>query len=94
MIRNTVGGILAETPDVILDEVRRIMTQEMGAPGSVSLDTDLAGFPELDSLGLITLAVGLEDRFRVKLTGADAQEIVTVRDLVGLIRRRLAADKR
>ena len=85
---------MAETPDVILGEVRRIMAQELGVPGSVALDTDLARFPELDSIGLITLAVGLEDRFRVKLTGVDAQGIVTVRDLVGLIGRRLAEDGR
>ena len=85
---------MAETPDVILGEVRRIMAQELGAPGAIALDADLAGFPELDSIGLITLAVGLEDRFRVKLTGADAQGIVTVRDLVGLIGRRLAEDTR
>lgn len=85
---------MAETPDIILGEVRRILAQELGAPGPVALDTDLAGFPELDSLGLITLAVGLEDRFRVKLTGADARDIVTVRDLVGLVGRRLAEDQR
>jgi acyl carrier protein len=78
----------------ILAEVRRIMAQELAVPGTVAPDAELASFPELDSLGLITLAVGLEDRFRVRLTGADAQGIVTVRDLVDLVARRLAEDGR
>ena len=85
---------MSEQPDLILDEVRRIVAQQLESPRPVFLDAELAAFPELDSIGLLTLAVGLEDRFRVKLTGADARDLVTVRDLVGLVSRRLAESER
>ena len=83
---------MTEMADAVLSEVRRIMAQELDVTRPVALDDELAAFPELDSIGLITLAVGLEDRFRVKLTGADAGPLVTVRDLARLIARRRAQD--
>lgn len=84
---------MAELSDAVLNEVRRIMAQELEVTRPVALDDELAAFPELDSIGLVTLAVGLEDRFRVKLTGADAGPLVTVRDLARLIERRRAAEQ-
>jgi len=45
----------------------------------------------LDSLKLLTLAVEVENRFRVRLDEEDESAIVTVGDLVAAIGRRLDA---
>jgi len=75
----------------IMDEIRRILSAELEKPGPVALDHQLAGDLEIDSVGAVVLAVGLEDRFRVKLSGEDTSAVVTVRDLVEMVERRLRA---
>ena len=45
---------------------------------------------QLDSLKLLTLAVEVENRFRICLDEADEAAIVTVADLVAAIRRQVA----
>jgi acyl carrier protein len=42
----------------------------------------------LDSLGATVLAVGLEDKFRIRLSLEDSGQLETVRDLVELVARR------
>jgi len=85
--------ISVQLTDDILAEIRRIVATELEmvlAPGRVvGLDDELRDFPELDSVGLIVLAVGLEDRFRVKLDDADATAASTVGDLVRIVGRRV-----
>jgi acyl carrier protein len=86
----------------VLAEIRRIVAQELEpalAPGSapppaIELESALTEFPELDSLGRIVLAVGLEDRFRIKLMDADAAAVVTVGDLATLVVRRVRERER
>jgi len=41
-------------------------------------------------VGAIVLAVGLEDRFRVRLSEADAGAAATVGDLVAVVERRVS----
>jgi len=48
----------------------------------------LAGDLHLDSMELITLAVALEDRFRVRLSESDAARVTTAGDLADLVARR------
>jgi acyl carrier protein len=43
---------------------------------------------QLDSVGLLTLVVGLEDRFRVALAEEDAAGVRTVQDLIALVAKR------
>ena len=74
----------------ILAEIRRILATELQFARPVELDHELAGDLELDSVGAIVLAVGLEDRFRVRLSEADAGAAATVRDLVAVVERRLS----
>ena len=69
---------------------RRHLGREIAADPSSRLVDDL----ELDSLQLLTLAVEVENRFRVRLSEDDDQAIETVDDLVGTIERRLAEDGR
>ncbi len=74
----------------ILAEIRRILATELQFARPVELDHELAADLELDSVGAIVLAVGLEDRFRVKLSEADAGATTTVRDLVAVVERRVS----
>lgn len=80
---------MPELTGEILAEIQRVLTVELQSDSPVAPERDLATYPEFDSVGLIVLAVGLEDRFRVKLTEADAAGIVTVGDLVHLVQRRV-----
>jgi acyl carrier protein len=73
----------------ILAEIRRIFADELERTGPVEPTHELARDLGVDSVGAIVLAVGLEDRFRVKLADDDASAIVTVADLVGLVERGL-----
>jgi acyl carrier protein len=73
---------VAEDPEVILAEVRRILSRELGQDGPIEVSQELARDLGLDSMGAVILAVGLEDRFRVKLTDTNAGRAVTVGDLV------------
>ena len=47
----------------------------------------VAGIFDGDSLGALVLAVALEDRFRVKLTGVEAASVSSVEELVGVVER-------
>jgi acyl carrier protein len=82
---------VTELGDEILAEIRRIFATQLDRPGPVEPHHALAGDLELDSMGALVLAVGLEDRFRVRLDGADAGSVVSVADLVALVERALAA---
>ena len=46
---------------------------------------------ELDSIRLLTLAMEVEDRFQICLDEEDEDAIVTVEDLIDVVRRKLAA---
>ncbi|MFH1176346.1 MAG: acyl carrier protein [Acidobacteriota bacterium] len=81
---------MAEPRADILAAVREIAATELEVEGNVELHHELARDLELDSVGAIVLAVGLEDRFRVKLSDKDAEAIVTVAGLIELVERKLA----
>ncbi len=74
----------------VLDEIRRICAVELEVKGQVDLGQELAGDLGVDSMGAVVLAVGLEDRFHVKLRDEDAAAVVTVSDLVDLVVRSVA----
>jgi acyl carrier protein len=82
---------VAELTVDVVAEIRRILGEELEWKGSVEPAHDLLKDLQLDSLGLTVLAVGLENRFRVKLSEEDASGIVTVADLVRLVETRVAA---
>ncbi len=44
----------------------------------------------IDSLGSMILAVGLENHYRVRLNEQDAATLVTVADVIALVRKRVA----
>ena len=74
----------------VIEEMKRIAQRELELAGAIVGDAHLVRDLGLDSLGMTVLAVGLEDRFRVRLNEGDAEGIVTVDDLARLVVRRLA----
>ena len=81
---------MAELEGDVVAEVRRILGEELEWKGAVEPSHDLLKDLQLDSLGLTVLAVGLENRFRVKLSEEDAAGVLTVADLARLVSRRVA----
>ncbi len=81
---------MGETERVVLAEIRRIAVEELEWAGAVEPAHHLVNDLQLDSLGLTVMAVGLENRFRIKLSEEDAQGIHTVADLTKLVAARAA----
>ena len=79
---------MAETEMEVLAEIRRIAAEELEWVGAVEPSHHLIKDLQLDSLGLTVMAVGLENRFRIKLSEEDAQDIHTVEDLAKLVASR------
>ena len=74
---------MAEPLEVqVLSEIRRIFATDLERAEPVELTHELLRELHVDSMAAIVLAVGLEDRFRVKLTEDDTVGVVTVADLV------------
>ena len=80
--------------DEVLAEIQRIVTVTLEGTESVTPADQLVDCEVLDSLGLITLAIGLENRFRVRLSEEDARGIETFADVIELVNRRRAEAQR
>ncbi len=65
----------------VLEAIRAIARSELEMERPIVPEDDLLRDLALDSLGLTVLAVGLENRFRVKLSEEDAAGVQTVADL-------------
>ncbi len=75
--------------DEVLVEIRRLLRVELGLSREARPGDDLVTDLQLNSVGLLTLVVGLEDRFRVALREEDASAVRTIGDLATLVLRRL-----
>lgn len=73
----------------VLDELRRIAKKDLELELAIEPALRLKEDLNLDSMAMIIVAVGLENRFRVKLAEEDAGDLVTVADLVALVTRRV-----
>ncbi|MEW6366437.1 MAG: acyl carrier protein [Acidobacteriota bacterium] len=75
-------------PDVeteILGEIRKIASRELEVTRPIEPGDELVSALDLDSVRALVLAVGLEDRFRVKLPDEETAGLVTVGDLVRMV---------
>lgn len=77
--------------DEILAGIREVAGAHLGYRGELAPEMRLVEDLELDSIRLLTLAVEVENRFRVRLDEADEAAIDTVGDLVAAVGRKLAA---
>src|SRR2546421_4181964 len=74
--------------DEVLGEIRRVLRDELQLAREPRPEDDLVQDLQLDSVGLLTLVVGLEDRFRIALTEEDASRVRTVAELANLVAQR------
>ena len=65
----------------VLQFIQALARSELELTRPIGPDDDLLKDLALDSLSLTVLAVGLENRFRVKLTETDGEGVRTVGDL-------------
>lgn len=79
---------MTEREREVLDEIQRIITVTLESPDTVVPADRLTDCAALDSLGKIIMAVGLENRFRVKLSEEDAPHLETFADVIALVDRR------
>jgi acyl carrier protein len=77
------------TDDAILAGIADVAREHLEWPGPVRPEMRLVEELRLDSIKLLTLAIELENRFRVRLDEEDETAIETVADLVSAIRRQL-----
>jgi acyl carrier protein len=77
--------------DEVLDEIRRVLREELAVSREVRSEDDLIADLQLDSVAVLTLVVGLENRFRIALADEDASGVRTVGDLAALVERRRKA---
>jgi acyl carrier protein len=73
----------------ILDAIREVARQQLGFAEELRPDMRLAEDLGLDSLKSLTLAVEVENRFRVCLDPESEAKIVTVGDLVAVVGSKL-----
>ena len=81
-------------PDEILAGIKEVAAEHLDLDAAVDLDARLVEDLELDSLRLMTLAVEVENRFRVALEPEDEEKIHTVGDLVAAVGRHLDGEPR
>ena len=76
-------------PREVVAVISRVLRDEVGVDREVRPEDDLQTDLQLDSVGLLTLVVGLEDHFRVALAEEDAAGVRTVADLAALVASRI-----
>ncbi len=79
------ADVRSDVRSEILAEIRRIAAAELSHSGPVEPSHRLAADLGVDSIGAVVLAVGLEDRFRIRLSDEDTEGVVTVEDLVAVV---------
>ena len=77
----------------ILAGIAAVAREHLDWTGELRPEMRLVEELQLDSLKLLTLAVEVENRFRICLDEADETAIVTVADLVAAIRRQTRASQ-
>lgn len=87
--------VLTSTPSraEILAGIADIARDKVGWTGSVSPELRLVEDLALDSIRLLTLALEVEDHFRVCLDEEDEEEIRTLGDLADTVARKLAENR-
>jgi len=78
------------TPDEVLAGIANIACEHVDFDGHLRREMRLVEDLELDSLGALTLAVEVENRFGIRLEPEVEAEIETVGDLVDVVGRLLA----
>ncbi len=73
----------------VLAEIQTIAAAQLDVTGELKPADELVGDLQLDSLALATLAVAIEDRFKIILPEEESHRPRTVADLCQLVLRQL-----
>jgi acyl carrier protein len=74
----------------VLATIQAIAKAELDREQPILMQHRLIADLGIDSLGSMILAVGLENHYRVRLNEQDAATLVTVADVIALVRKRVA----
>lgn len=77
--------------EAILEAIRELARDKLAYHGTLVPEMRLVEDLELDSIRLLTLAMAVEDRFRICLDEDDEAALETVGDLVAVIAAKSAA---
>lgn len=80
---------MSESDDAILTGIAEVAREHLKWTAPLRPEMRLVEDLRLDSLHLLTLAVEVENRFRVRLDPEDEEGIATVGDLAATVRRKL-----
>ncbi|MEM7050279.1 MAG: acyl carrier protein [Acidobacteriota bacterium] len=77
--------------EAILADITKVAQEHLQWKGALQPEMRLVEDLGLDSLRLLTLAVEIENRFRILLDDGDEAGIETVSDLIAIVQRKLAS---
>ena len=81
------------TRDEIALRLRAIVQERLAQEAPPSLDTNLLGDLQLDSVQQLDLVVAIENEFEICLTPEDEQGLATLGELAALVLHRLAEQR-
>jgi acyl carrier protein len=78
------------------EEILGAIREHLGGRGieheTVVFDAELSNDLDLDSLDTVELTLGLEKRFDIEIPDEELEDLVTVRDAVQLIAKKLSVE--
>ena len=69
----------------VLGEIRKIAAAQLGLTRHINPEDDLLADLDLDSVDLISLAIGIEERFNIALPDRGSSSLRTIGDLCRVI---------
>lgn len=82
------------TAQEILGEIERLAAEHLDIDKKILPEMDLVEDLGLDSLKLLTLAVQVENRFRICIDSEDEEKIRSVADLISVIDARVVEHRK
>lgn len=79
------------TSDEILAAIAELARTKLDFQGPLRREMRLVEDLELDSIRLMTLAMEIEDHFRIAIDEAEEDSILTVADLIAVVEHKLAS---
>lgn len=78
------------TKPEVLAAIAELGREHLGVTGALTLETRLVEDLQLDSIRLLTLAIEIENRFRLRIEPAEEAGVRTLGDLVAIVQGKLA----
>ena len=79
------------TSDVVTDRIHALLERYNPVRKSIAADTELAGDLSIDSTAAMNIIMEIEESFGIDIPVNAVSELVTVDDLIELVRERIAS---